>query len=102
MSSLLNKTRKLNKILQKGGTEPVVFDAICAILSEVLSCNVYIVSRRGKVLGHTFTKEFECSIMEKTVIDDGRFNENYNESLLDINETVANLKSDGICVFKGQ
>ncbi|HCW74439.1 MAG TPA: GTP-sensing pleiotropic transcriptional regulator CodY, partial [Clostridiaceae bacterium] len=26
--SLLNKTRKLNKILQKSGTEPVVFDDI--------------------------------------------------------------------------
>ena len=37
MSSLLNKTRKLNKILQKGGTDPVVFDDICALLSEVLS-----------------------------------------------------------------
>ena len=67
MSSLLNKTRKLNKILQKGGTEPVAFDDICALLSEVLACNVYIISRKGKVLGYTFSKNFECEIMKKYV-----------------------------------
>ena len=50
MSSLLNKTRRLNKILQKGGADPVVFDDICKLLSEVLACNVYIISRKGKVL----------------------------------------------------
>ena len=51
MSTLLDKTRKLNKILQKSGVEPVVFNDICKILSEVLGCNVYIISRKGKVLG---------------------------------------------------
>ena len=67
MSSLLNKTRRLNKILQTGGADPVVFDDICKLLSEVLSCNVYIISRKGKVLGHTFSKDFECGIMKKYV-----------------------------------
>ena len=57
MSSLLNKTRMLNKILQKSGTEPVVFDDICKLLSEVLHCNVYIISRKGKILGYNFSKD---------------------------------------------
>ena len=48
MSSLLSKTRMLNKILQKSGTEPVAFEDICKLLSEVLECNVYIASRKGK------------------------------------------------------
>ena len=59
MSSLLSKTRRLNRILQKKGTDPVSFDDICALLSEVLSCNVYILEKHGKVLGHTFCKDFE-------------------------------------------
>ena len=73
MLSLLNKTRRLNKILQKGGADPVVFDDICKLLSEVLECNVYIVSRRGKLLGHTFSTDFECRIMKKYVLEENRF-----------------------------
>ena len=68
MSSLLNKTRMLNKILQKSGTEPVAFQDICALLSEVLECNAYIISKKGKVLGYTFGKDFECEAMKKKVI----------------------------------
>ena len=50
MSSLLNKTRRLNKILQKSGTDPVAFEDICLLLSDVLACNVYVIRRKGKVL----------------------------------------------------
>ncbi len=88
MLSLLNKTRRLNKILQKGGADPVVFDDICKLLSEVLECNVYIVSRRGKLLGHTFSRDFECRIMKKYVLEENRFPVSYNESLLKITETL--------------
>ena len=34
MSSLLSKTRMLNKILQKSGTEPVAFQDICTLLKH--------------------------------------------------------------------
>ena len=100
MSSLLSKTRMLNKILQKSGTEPVVFEDICKLLSEVLECNVYIISRKGKILGYTFSKDFECEIMKEKVIEDKRFPEDYNNKFLNINETLANLTNKGICVFR--
>ena len=100
MSSLLNKTRMLNKILQKSGTEPVAFQDICALLSEVLECNAYIISKKGKVLGYTFGKEFECEAMKKKVIEDKRFPEDYNKTLLNTNETIANVPNEGRCVFE--
>ncbi|AQS09326.1 GTP-sensing transcriptional pleiotropic repressor CodY [Clostridium saccharobutylicum] len=100
MSSLLNKTRMLNKILQKSGTEPVAFQDICALLSEVLECNAYIISKKGKVLGYTFGKEFECEAMKKKVIEDKRFPEDYNKTLLEINDTLSNLPNEGRCVFE--
>ncbi|MGL5353307.1 MAG: GTP-sensing pleiotropic transcriptional regulator CodY [Clostridium sp.] len=102
MSSLLNKTRKLNKILQKSGTEAVAFEDICIILSEVLSCNVYVVSRKGKILGHSFSKEFECEIMKNHVVGEKRFPNEYNEKLLNVNETLANLNNKGLCVFEDE
>lgn len=102
MSSLLNKTRRLNKILQKSGTEAVSFDDICSLLSEVLLCNVYVASRKGKILGHTFSKHFECEIMKKYVKSDGRFPVEYNEKLLKVTDTIANLNNKGLCVFQGE
>lgn len=102
MSSLLNKTRMLNKILQKSGTEPVAFEDICKLLSEVLECNVYIASSRGKILGHTFSKDFECDIMRKKVLDEKRFPVEYNEKLNNIIETLSNLPNKGFCVFEGE
>ena len=99
MSTLLNKTRMLNKILQKSGTEPVVFDDICTLLSDVLMCNVYIVSRKGKILGHNFSNGFECEVVKDTVLSEGRFPEEYNSKLLNIHDTVANLTNKDVCVF---
>ena len=102
MSSLLMKTRMLNKILQKSGTEPVAFEDICNLLSEVLECNVYIASRKGKILGYTFSKDFECHVMKKKIIEERKFPEDYNEKLLNITETIANLPNNGSCVFEGE
>ena len=98
--SLLDKTRKLNKILQKSGTEPVVFDDICNLLSEVLQCNVYIISRKGKILGFNFAAGFECDTVKDQVVKNMRFPDEYNNRLLSIDETRANLSSKGICVFE--
>ncbi|MGG7163689.1 GTP-sensing pleiotropic transcriptional regulator CodY [Clostridium ihumii] len=100
--SLLDKTRRLNKILQKSGTEPVVFDEICNLLSEVLECNVYVISRRGKVLGYNFAGGFECEIVKTEVIKNMRFPDHYNEKLLTIDETRENLSSKGFCVFENE
>ncbi|MGL5379824.1 GTP-sensing pleiotropic transcriptional regulator CodY [Clostridium sp.] len=102
MSSLLNKTRMLNKILQKSGTDPVAFEDVCSLLSDVLSCNVYVASRRGKILGHTFSKNFECDVMRKHVIGEKRFPTEYNERLLNVQDTIANLNNQGLCVFDGE
>jgi transcriptional pleiotropic repressor len=102
MSTLLSKTRKLNKILQKSGTEPVAFEDICELLSDVLECNVYIVSRRGKMLGHTFASGFECEIMKKKVLEDKKFPEEYNNKLLNVQESLSNLYNRGTCVFEGE
>lgn len=99
MSTLLTKTRMLNKILQKSGTEPVVFDDICKLLSDVLSCNVYIVSRKGKILGYNLAGGFECEIVKGNVIEEKRFPDSYNNKLLNTHETMANLANKGICVF---
>jgi len=100
MASLLNKTRMLNKILQKSGTEPVVFDDICKLLSDVLSCNVYIISRKGKILGYNLSADFECDVVKSKIITEMRFPESYNNKLLNVHETLSNIENDGLCTFE--
>jgi transcriptional pleiotropic repressor len=99
MTTLLEKTRMLNRILQKSGTEPVSFKEICSLLSDLLKCNIYIVGKKGNILGNDFSEGFECDIVQKNVIKDMKFPEKYNEILLKIEETQANTSNHGSCVF---
>ncbi|MTI69987.1 MAG: GTP-sensing pleiotropic transcriptional regulator CodY [Firmicutes bacterium] len=97
--SLLTKTRKLNKILQESGSKPVSFKEISDTLSEILEANVYIASRRGRVLGFNLSTGFECSIIESEVVEERRFPKEYNDELLKINETQENIHETTDCVF---
>lgn len=96
---LLDKIRILNRLLQKSGAEPVVFDEICSTLSEVLECNVYIISRRSKILGYKFFNGFECESVKEKVINEKKFPETFNNKLLNIHETMANLENEGKSSF---
>jgi transcriptional pleiotropic repressor len=97
--SLLKKTRMLNKILQKTGAEPVVFGDICKLLSEVLESDVYVISRKGKILGYNLCSGFECTVVNDKVLKNMRFPEDYNSKLLNIDETKANLSKTEHCVL---
>ena len=48
---LLDKTRKINKLLHNNNSSKVVFNDICEVLTEILDSNVLVVSKKGKVLG---------------------------------------------------
>ncbi len=48
---LLDKTRKINKLLHNNTSNKFLFDDICAVLSEVLDSNAMVLSQKGKVLG---------------------------------------------------
>ena len=48
---LLDKTRKINKLLHNNSSSKVVFNDICRVLSDILDSNVLVISKKGKVLG---------------------------------------------------
>ena len=92
--SLLEKTRRINKILQQSDESAISFNELCRILSEILDANVYVASAKGKVLGVSLTDTSDCPIIvdEKTGIK--RFPEEYNNQLLEIIETRSNITQD--------
>lgn len=48
---LLDKTRKINKLLHNNNSSKVVFNDICDVLTEIMESNVLVVSKKGKILG---------------------------------------------------
>lgn len=100
MNSLLEKTRRINRQLQKSAGNPVDFDEMAQVLKDVINANCYIIGRHGKILGYAFVEGFTCEIMEDIVYRSERFPEEYNEELLRISETKANFNQEGnSCIF---
>jgi len=102
MKSLLERTRKINKLLQK--SEKVEYVEMSTLLSTVMGANVYIISKDGKLLGYACLDNFECDLMRDKVLLLGVFPAYYVEWLLRVNETSPNLTlKDGLCAFsKGE
>ena len=48
---LLDKTRKINKLLHNNNSTKVVFNDICEVMVECLQSNILVISKKGKVLG---------------------------------------------------
>ncbi|WLV25755.1 GTP-sensing pleiotropic transcriptional regulator CodY [Aciduricibacillus chroicocephali] len=87
---LLTRTRKINAMLQKSAGKPVNFTEMAASLRDVIAANVFVVSRRGKLLGFAINQEIENERMTK-MLEDRQFPENYTEDLFSVHETTANL-----------
>ena len=100
METLLEKTRAINKLLQKAAGHPVDFHEMASVLTDNIGANTYIVGRRGKVLGHAFVDQFVCDVIKDIVENIEQFSEYYSEKLLRIADTRANFnqKTD-YCVF---
>ena len=97
-TSLLEKTRKINRLLQR--SENVEYDGISRVLSNVLDANVYITNKKGKIFGYAFIDDFECDVMVDKVINQGLFPKSYVNWLLRLDETSANLHSKtGMCAY---
>lgn len=54
---LLDKTRKIGKLLHNNNTSKVVFNDICDVMKDILMSNVLVISKKGKILGVGDRKE---------------------------------------------
>ncbi len=87
--SLLEKSRKINSMLQKVAG-PVNFREMAETLSKVVDANIYVLSRRGKLLGIAIRQEIDNERMNK-IYEERQFPADYTEKLFTISETSANI-----------
>ncbi|MDV6376723.1 GTP-sensing pleiotropic transcriptional regulator CodY [Sporosarcina sp. GW1-11] len=88
--SLLVKTRKINAMLQKSAGGPVNFKEMAEELSDVINCNAFIVSRKGKLLGLEIHHQIDNDRM-KQMFEERKFPQEYTSRLFEIQETSSNL-----------
>ncbi|MDE5967405.1 MAG: GTP-sensing pleiotropic transcriptional regulator CodY [Lachnospiraceae bacterium] len=88
---LLDKTRKINKLLHNNNSHKVVFNDICEVLGEILESNVLVISKKGKVLGIKNRPEIQeiSELIEEEV--GGHIDVMLNERLLSVLSTKENV-----------
>ncbi len=99
-SSLLNKTRQINNIVQNPTAQSISFPEIAKGLTEVIQSNIYIVNQTGRILGYSFLADFECDLMVNNVLKRGCFPSDYNRFLQRKRNSQVNLyQIKNECIF---
>ena len=88
---LLDRTRKIGKLLHNNNSSKVVFNDICKVMREILVSNVLVISRKGKILGVATSDRNEV-IAELLKNEVGSFiDPQLNERLLSVLSTKENV-----------
>ena len=88
---LLDKTRKINKLLHNNNSHKVVFNDICEVLSDIMASDVLVISKKGKVLG--IKNRSDIRGIHELIVDEigGHIDAMLNERLLGILSTKENV-----------
>ncbi|MFS0561215.1 GTP-sensing pleiotropic transcriptional regulator CodY [Terribacillus sp. 179-K 1B1 HS] len=90
---LLDKARDINFMLQKAAGKAVNFNNMSETLQRVIESNIFIVSRRGKLLGFSINQAIENDRM-KQMLEERQFPKEYTEGLFQVQQTTANIGID--------
>lgn len=88
---LLSKTRRINRLLQKAAGHAVNFNEMAEVLSDVIEANIFVVSRKGKLLGLAIAQEIENERIT-SMLKEKQFPEEYNALLMKQGEAVSNVE----------
>lgn len=97
---LVEKMRRLNKIIQHTESVTISFQEISEMMKDIFDGNVYVLSKKGKVLGVSLVDLVNSNV----ILDENQekvFTEQDNNQLLKINSTLFNITKDDLLeVFK--
>ncbi len=100
-NGLWERCRALNAVSAQQQESPVDFGHMAEIIAKTLGCDVYIVGRRGRILGWAKTDEGgEEPDIEKLLDYAERFPESFNREFLSLSEPVVNKRLDRKCIFR--
>ncbi|WP_233095882.1 GTP-sensing pleiotropic transcriptional regulator CodY [Alicyclobacillus sp. SO9] len=91
MLKLLEKVQELGQLL-RSSSDHVDFHDVAEFLSKVMTCNAYIVGRKGKILGYGVVEHALTDEWMRIMTEEQRFPGDFNKHLLRVEDTVVNLK----------
>jgi transcriptional pleiotropic repressor len=91
--TLLAKTRRLNRLLQKEAGNAVSFMDMAEVLKDTIGANIYVVSRKGKLLGYSLTNDLPSPDLYR-IVQERRFSPEFNNALMKIDGTASNLDEE--------
>ena len=98
---LLDKIRKMNWVLQESTSGVFSFNDLCSILSDLEDSNLYIVNKRGKVIGVHYKIRSDSAAITDPETGIEKLPAEYNEALLKVTETQVNITHDeALNIFK--
>jgi transcriptional pleiotropic repressor len=92
--TLLTKTRTLNRLLQRAAGKALNFREMAEVLCTTIQTNVFVVSRKGKILGSAAVDVYDHDFLRSLSSDELRFPQDANVRFLDMQESMTNVKPD--------
>lgn len=89
--SLLNKTRTLNRLLQRAAGKALSFREMAEVLCSTVQSNVFVVSRKGKILGSAAVDVYDHDFIRNLTGDELRFSQETNAVFLETGESMTNV-----------
>ena len=98
---LLEKSRGINKIMQKTNGNPVDFNEMAVVLANNLESTVFIIGRRGHINSHAIYKDVTCGRVADLVNHAECFPESFNRELMNVDEVKINIRLEEgrQCIF---
>ncbi|MDR1133347.1 MAG: GTP-sensing pleiotropic transcriptional regulator CodY [Synergistaceae bacterium] len=99
MNDLLEKTRQVSRVLQNRIDNRMPdYRRLAKLLTDLSAANVYLINREGRILGYSWTSQYDCEIM-KELLKSGSMPEKYVEKLNMSRESVLNHTDNGLCAY---
>lgn len=99
MKVLLERIRRINKLLQNTGDDPISFSEIACTTMETIHANTYVVNCEGKLLGYGLDADTSCEVMVEMYKVGNMLPQDYAASLLEIQEASVNVNRGDRCTF---
>lgn len=96
MKTLLERTRRINRLLQKSAGSAVNFSEMAHVLSELLNADVYVASRKGKILGAAN----QSGVSEES-LNGASFPDDFNLRLMRLDDTTSNAAEGKLTILQG-
>ncbi|MEA4882143.1 MAG: GTP-sensing pleiotropic transcriptional regulator CodY [Clostridia bacterium] len=90
MSSLLDRTRRLNRLIQNTASYSVDFGELSQALAEAVSSQVFIIAKNGRILGQSM------ALAPEEGAETGALPREAGDELLRFFETTANIAPKGV------